>query len=65
MQDQSGAFHKKSPVAVKRAGELLVREFPREHPQLQAAVNTLVNAIRFSTLHFSDAPANVAAIFEQ
>jgi len=54
--DPIGAFHKKSPIALKQCILLLKREFPKEVG--------LLNAIHFSTKHFRDADSNIQALFD-
>jgi len=50
-----GAFHKRSPIALKQCVLLLKKDFPKE--------TALLNAIHFSTKHFKDAPANMQELF--
>jgi len=54
--EQLGAFHKRSPIQLRACIQLLKREFPKEI--------SLLNAIRFSTKHFKDAPANIQDMFD-
>lgn len=56
--DVNGVFHKKSPVFIKSCILTLQREF--EPP----VGNPLLNAIRFSTSHFNDAPDNIQNMFD-
>jgi len=51
-----GAFHKKSPIALKQCVLLLKKDYPEEV--------SLVNAIRFSSKNFKDAPEAIVALFD-
>jgi len=51
-----GAFRKRSPIQMRACIQLLKREFPKEI--------SLLNALRFSTKHFKDAPANIQDMFD-
>jgi len=51
-----GAFHKKAPIALKQCVLLLKKEYPEEV--------SLVNAIRFSSKNFKDAPEAIVALFD-
>eukprot|EP00343_Euplotes_focardii_P007205 CAMPEP_0205822042 /NCGR_PEP_ID=MMETSP0206-20130828/10824_1 /ASSEMBLY_ACC=CAM_ASM_000279 /TAXON_ID=36767 /ORGANISM="Euplotes focardii, Strain TN1" /LENGTH=268 /DNA_ID=CAMNT_0053117983 /DNA_START=129 /DNA_END=935 /DNA_ORIENTATION=- len=53
-----GAFHKKSPINIKGCVSLLKREFSKEE------ANPLLNAIRYSTKHFKDAPESLQNMFD-
>jgi hypothetical protein len=54
-----GVFHKKSPVQIKQAIQILKRDFPGNDGII------LLNAIQFSTKqkHFNDAPDSVKDLF--
>lgn len=55
--DIISVFHKKSPINIKACVALLKREeFKRE--------TSLLNAIRYSTAHFNDAPQSVQDLFD-
>jgi len=54
--DPLGAFHKKSPIAIRPCVMLLKRDFPKE--------GGLLNAIHFSTKHFKDAPSSLQELFD-
>jgi len=51
-----GAFHKKAPIALKHCVLLLKKDYPEEV--------SLVNAIRFSSKNFKDAPESIVALFD-
>lgn len=51
-----GAFHKRSPIMLKQAVQLLKKEFPNEV--------TLLAAIRYNSKHFKEAPDSVKALFD-
>jgi hypothetical protein len=51
-----GAFHKKAPIALKQCVLLLKKDYPEEV--------SLVNAIRFSSKNFKDAPESIVALFD-
>jgi hypothetical protein len=50
-----GAFHKRTPIAMKACILLLKKEFPKE--------TALLNAIHFSTKNFKSAPSNIQELF--
>jgi len=54
--DNQGVFHRKTPVATKQIIMCLKREFPNEL--------SLLNAIRYSTKTFRDAPDTIQQLFE-
>jgi len=54
--DERSAFDKRSPIQIKQCILLLKREFPRE--------TSLMNAIRFSTKNFRNAPSSVQDLFD-
>jgi hypothetical protein len=54
--DVFSVFNKKSPVAVKACILTLKKEFPKEV--------SLLNAIRYSTRHFNEAPPAIQALFD-
>jgi len=54
--DEIGAFNKKSVVDAKAVITLLQKDFPEEIG--------LLNAIRYSTKNFNDAPDSVQSLFE-
>lgn len=54
--DPLGAFHKKSPIAIRSCVVLLKTSFPKE--------NGLMNAIHYSSKHFRDAPLATQQLFE-
>lgn len=51
-----GAFHKRTPINIKGIITLLKKDFQNEL--------SLLNAIRYSTLNFRDAPEGVQSLFE-
>jgi hypothetical protein len=53
--DALGAFHKKSPIAIKACILLLQKEFPKEQ--------SLLNAIQFSSKTFKNAPDAIQELF--
>ncbi|MES1909277.1 MAG: hypothetical protein MHM6MM_002041 [Cercozoa sp. M6MM] len=52
--EPEGAFLKRSPVFMRPAAVLLTRDFPRDFPGQQNDIDPLVNALRFSSMHFND-----------
>jgi hypothetical protein len=54
--DPLSAVHKRSPIQIKQCILLLKREFPRE--------TSLMNAIRFSTKNFRNAPSSIQDLFD-
>jgi len=54
--DSMGAFHKRTPINIKAIIVLLKKEFQNEL--------SLLNAIRYSTNNFRDAPESVQSLFE-
>jgi len=54
--DIFSVFNKKSPVAVKSCILVLKKDFPKEV--------SLLNAIRYSTRHFSEAPPSIQELFD-
>jgi len=50
-----GAFHKRTPIAIKACVLMLKKDFPKE--------TALLNAIHYSTKHFRDAPAHIQELF--
>jgi hypothetical protein len=54
--DPISAFHKRSPILIKQCILLLKKEFPKE--------TSLMNAIRFSTKNFRNAPSSIQDLFD-
>lgn len=54
--DTLSVFHKKSPVHVKSCVLTLKKDFPKDFP--------LLNAIRYSTKHFQEAPQSIQDLFD-
>jgi len=54
--DHAGSFHRRTPIAIKQIIGILKRDFGKEL--------SLLNAIRYSTKNFRDAPENIAALFD-
>lgn len=54
--DHFGAFHKKTPIAIKKVIEILKKDFSTEL--------SLLNAIRYSTKNFREAPEHIKALFD-
>lgn len=53
---QPGAFHKKAPIALRACITTLKNGFPQE--------SALMNAIRFSSKNYKDAPASIQDMFD-
>jgi len=54
--DHAGAFHRRTPIAIKAIIQMLKNNFSSEL--------SLVNAIRYSTKNFRDAPMNIQDLFD-
>lgn len=54
--DAQSVFHKKSPVQIKGCIQTLKRDFAKD--------TSLMNAIRYSTKHFSNAPQGIQDMFD-
>jgi len=54
--DHLGSFHRKSPIAIKQIIGILKRDFGKEL--------SLINAIRYSTKTFRDAPDTISSLFD-
>lgn len=52
--DPDGTFHKRSPVAIKGIIQLIKRDYE----------SSMLNAIRYSTRNFRDAPESIQAMFD-
>jgi len=51
--DEPGAFSKKSPINIKACVTTL-KQYLKEHHNIQSEHNNLLNAVRFTTLHLND-----------
>jgi len=54
--DNAGSFHRRTPIAIKQIISMLKKDF--------TADMSLVNAIRYSTKNFRDAPENIQTLFD-
>lgn len=52
--DPDGAFHKRTPIAIKQIISLVKKEYS----------SSMLNAIRYSTRNFRDAPEGIQAMFD-
>eukprot|EP00463_Aulacantha_scolymantha_P006416 TRINITY_DN8064_c0_g1_i1.p1 TRINITY_DN8064_c0_g1~~TRINITY_DN8064_c0_g1_i1.p1 ORF type:complete len:66 (-),score=13.43 TRINITY_DN8064_c0_g1_i1:171-368(-) len=54
--DETGSFAKKSPIGIKQSVNILKKDFPDDA--------SLMNAIRYSSKTFKDAPTKTQTLFE-